>query len=74
MKLMIILSFLCAIVLCQELKPLDFDMSEMRDIWESPELQPSLKNVAPNYKPTNREGRISGGIQAQVFVYFCCYN
>lgn len=39
----------------------------MLDIWESPELQPVLQKIAPNFKIprfTDRQGRINGGVQA----------
>jgi Trypsin len=66
MKLIIVLSFVFSVALAQTLKPLDFDHKSLRSIWESPELQPALKNLAPNLAAeVNKGGRILNGSPAR---------
>lgn len=65
MKLIIVLSVLFSVALAQVLQPLDFDHTKLRNIWESPELQPALKNLAPKIgAEESRGGRIINGSPA----------
>jgi len=63
MKLVLALIFLSATALAEKPTPFDFDWRDLKDIWESPELQPALKNIAPHYDKIKDKtgGRIVGG-------------
>lgn len=65
MKFIILSSLLLSVALAQVLQPLDFDHTKLRDIWESPELQPALKNLSPKLAAeVSRGGRILNGTRA----------
>jgi secreted trypsin-like serine protease len=56
---------LLSVALAQVLQPLDFDHTKLRNIWESPELQPALKNLSPKLAAeVSRGGRILNGTRA----------
>lgn len=65
MKLIFALVLLTTAAFAQEAKPLDFDWTQLKDIWESPELQPTAKRLFPNYD-LKRGGRIINGVPAAV--------
>jgi hypothetical protein len=62
MKLIVVLSCLLSVALAQVLRPLGFDHTKIRNIWESPELQPALQNLSPKVAAeVSRGGRILNG-------------
>lgn len=62
MKFILALFFLTTVASAQKATPFDFDLSQLKNIWEAPELQPALKNLVPNYDPSvERGGRITNG-------------
>ena len=65
MKFLILSSVLLSVAFAQVLKPLEFDHAKIRDIWESPELQPALQNISPKLAAeVGRGGRILNGTRA----------
>jgi hypothetical protein len=73
MKLIILSSVLLSVALGQVVKPFDFDVADLKNVWESPELQPALKNLPPQLADeVSRGGRILNGIRASVgqFPYY----
>jgi hypothetical protein len=65
MKFIVLSSLLLSVALAQVLQPLDFDHTKLRNIWESPELQPALKNLSPQLADeVSRDGRILNGTRA----------
>jgi len=62
MKVALALIICCSAVLALPPKPIpfDFDMKAVKDIWEAPQLQAALENIAPKVDPQVR-GRIVGG-------------
>jgi hypothetical protein len=73
MKFIVLSSLLLSVTLAQVLKPLDFDPAALKNIWESPELQPALKNLSPQLAAeVGRGGRILNGTRATLgqFPYY----
>ncbi|CRK86623.1 CLUMA_CG000460, isoform A [Clunio marinus] len=66
MKLTLLLVIFATATLAQDLTPFDFDWRELKSVWESPELLPTLKKIDPSYDATVRGGRIVGGSIAEV--------
>ncbi|CRK86622.1 CLUMA_CG000459, isoform A [Clunio marinus] len=61
MKLTLLLVLFATATLAQDPTPFDFDWRELKSVWESPELLPTLKKIDPSYDATVRGGRIVGG-------------
>jgi len=66
MKLIFVLALLCTVVVAQVPQPFEFKWSDIQDIWQSPRLQPALRNITSRYKGKtsgngNELGKIVGG-------------
>lgn len=61
----VVLSVLFSIAFAQDFESFDFDLTKFKNIWESPKLQPALKNFIPKVRVgANRGSRIINGFLA----------
>jgi hypothetical protein len=67
MKLIVVLSCLLSLAFANIVWPFTFDHTKLRNIWESPALQPAFQNRLPSSRTiaeVNRDGRIINGSMA----------